>query len=476
MSSSVPLQRIDGTATDIGEPRGTPGGTEKHEPFEPVYSAVRFLSLVGEADDGFSLQHSARVRCRELSITRVFYLCGCQSAAMARDYNRRETLKYIGGAAAVTGLAGCTGGSSESDDDGSDGSSDGDDGYTIGVQAAGLGNAWFQSLARGVEWYAEANGLSVNIADGELDPTTQLEVAQNLINSDIDALVLNPTDTEALAEPAEQAAEQGIPTFTFNSTAASDDVKMYTAFGNFSAGQRAAEEAVAALEEQTGAREGNLVEVMIRQTTALGVDRHEGTVAGIEQYDDVDIVGEIVTENTRQDTAEKVSNFLQSNPDVDGFVGHALTVGSGIVNALDRRDELVPKGNDGHRVISHIDAGPDNLSDIRDGFVDVAVDQPVHFYGPITLHYIQEYLDAGEDDSVLPAVGDTVEGGDISFDPTAAEDAVGQNVWGEDTWAPAEVQDAPPADHPWFRTNSVSVTSENVDSSSLWGNWIMDAN
>lgn len=393
---------------------------------------------------------------------------------MPKGYNRREALKYLGGVATVTGLAGCAGGSSGGNSTTTTGSSGNSD-YTIGFQSAGLGNSWFQALARGTEWYAEANGMSVNIADGELDPTTQLEVAQNLINSDIDALILNPTDTEALADPAEEATDQGIPTFTMNSTAASSDIKLYTAFGNFAAGRRAAEEAVSALERQKGAKEGNLVEVMIRQSTALGVDRHEGTVEGIEQYDNVNIVGEIVTENTRQDTSEKVVSFLQNNPDVDGFVGHALTVGSGIVNALDRQDQLVPKGEDGHKIISFIDAGPSNLSDIRDGFVDVAIDQPVHFYGPITLHYIKEYLDSGEDDSVLPDTGSTVEGGAISFNAEVAQDEVGANVWAEDTWAPAEVQDAPPADHPWFRTNSVSVTEENVDADFLWGNWIKDA-
>jgi len=393
---------------------------------------------------------------------------------MPAGYSRRDTLKHLGGVATVAGLAGCS--SSSSNDSGTTNSGGGGDSeYTIGFQSAGLGNSWFQALARGTEWYADANGMSVNIADGELDPTTQLEVAQNLINSDIDALILNPTDTEALADPAEQATEQGIPTFTMNSTAASSDVKLYTAFGNFAAGRRAAEGAVAALERQKGAKEGNLAEVMIRQSTALGVDRHEGTVEGINQYDDVDIVGEIVTENTRQDTSEKVVSFLQNNPDVDGFVGHALTVGSGIVNALDRRDQLAPRGEDDHKVISFIDAGPSNLSDIRDGYVDVAIDQPVHFYGPITLHYIKEYLDSGADDSVLPDTGSSVEGDAIEFDAEAAQDAVGSNVWAENSWAPAEVEDAPPADHPWFRTNSVSVTQENVDANYLWGNWIKDA-
>jgi ribose transport system substrate-binding protein len=107
--------------------------------------------------------------------------------------------------------------------------------------------------------------------------------------------------------------------------------------------------------------------------------------------------------------------------------------------------------------------------------VDVAIDQPVHFYGPLTLHYITEYLDAGEDESVLPGVGDTVENDALTLESAAAEEATGLNVWDQNTWAPAEVQETEDVDDvPWFRTNSVKVTQENADEDYLWGNWITD--
>ena len=412
---------------------------------------------------------------------------------MQDNPKRRSFLKSVGVAGAVAGLAGCSGQSGSGSggdsttatdsteteaDAGTSGeatTSGSDEPYTIGFQIGGLQNSWFTSLATAAEWYADELGMELNIGDGELDPTRQVTVARNLINSDIDALVVNPFDSEAMADPVEEAAEQGIPTFSVDSVATSPELKQYTAFGNFAAGKRAAENAVAQLEEQTGSQEGQLVEVMIEQSAALGVARHEGTVAGVEQYDNVEIVGEIITDNTRQDTTTKVTNFLQRNSDVDGFVCHAVTTGNGTLNALDRQDMRVPRGEEGHRILSQIDAGPTTLEAINNGFVDVAIDQPVHFYGPITLNYIKQYLDSGMDDSVLPNVGDTVEADAMSFQSTAAQDATGENVWAENTWAPAEVQATEAVDNvPWFRTNSVRVTQENADASYLWGNWITD--
>jgi ribose transport system substrate-binding protein len=419
---------------------------------------------------------------------------------MSRRHSRREFVKRAGLASVVAtaGLAGCTGGdggsgsggSSGGSDSGGDGAEDtesggtqttsmsesgsgGSDTYDIGFQVGGLGNSWFTALATAGRWYGESNGMNVNIGDGELNPTTQVNVARSLINSGIDALIVNPFDSDAMATPVEAAADKDIPVFSVDSVATSPELKQYTAFGNFSAGKRAAENAVAELERTKGAKEGTLCEVMIEQSAKLGVARHEGTVAGIEQYSDVDIVGEIVTDNTRQDTSTKVFNFLQQNPDVDGFVCHAVTTGNGTLNALERHDMKVASGNEGHKVLSQIDAGPTTLTAINEGFVDVAIDQPVHFYAPITMHYIKQYLDSDKDDSVLPSVGSTVEADAFTLKSETAMQQAGQDIWAENVWAPAQVEQTEAVDDvPWFHTNSIRVTSENADAPYLWGNWI----
>jgi ribose transport system substrate-binding protein len=387
---------------------------------------------------------------------------------MRDNTNRRAFLKRVGatGALVTTGFSGNVVGSQ---------STTGDNEYTVGFQVGGLQNAWFTALSKAGQWFGEANGMNVNIGDGELDPTTQVTVARNLINSGVDALIVNPFDSEAMATPVEEATEQGIPTFSVDSVATSPELKMYTAFGNFSAGERAAENAVQLLEEKNGERAGQLGVVLIEQSAELGVARREGTKAALDQYEDVEIAGEIVTNNTRQDAATKVFNFLQRNPDVDGFVAHAVTTGNGTLNALERQGMKVPRGEEGHRVISQIDAGPSTLNAIRDGFVGVAIDQPVHFYAPVTMHYIRQFLDAGKDDSVLPSIGDAVEGDAFTLESEIARENTGQSIWEENTWAPANVEATDAVeDVPWFHTNSVKVTSENVDAPFLWGNWIKD--
>lgn len=408
---------------------------------------------------------------------------------MADSHKRRDFLKKAGVTSTLitAGLAGCSGqsettesGGTSTENSGSGATDEGTDTggggeYNIGFQVGGLSNSWFTALARAGKWYGEANGMNVNIGDGELNPTTQVTVARNLINSGVDALIVNPFDSDAMAKPVEEAAKQGIPTFSVDSVATSPKLKQYTAFGNFSAGKRAAESAVELLEQKNGAKKGKLVEVMIEQSAALGVARHEGTVAGVEQYENVELVGHIVTNNTRQQASKRVFNFLQSNPDVDGFVCHAVTVGNGTLNALERHGMKVPQGENGHKIISQIDAGPTTLEAIRNEYVGVAIDQPVHFYAPITMHYIKKYLDAGKDDSVLPNIDDTVKADAFTLESENARQKTGQDIWKKNTWAPANVEKTEVVDGvPWFHTNSVKVTKENASAPYLWGNWIKE--
>jgi len=114
---------------------------------------------------------------------------------MPTNVSRRSVLAGAGASFTAVGLSGCQGGGGG-----------GDDTYSIGFQVAGLGNSWFKALANGAQWYGEGNGMNVNIGNGELDSTTGVTVARNLVNSNIDALVVNPLDGEAMADVVDQAA------------------------------------------------------------------------------------------------------------------------------------------------------------------------------------------------------------------------------------------------------------------------------
>jgi len=425
-----------------------------------------------------------------------------------KQLTSRRTYLRIVGATGIAGLAGCSGedggdggnggnggsddggtddgaddemddGGTDDSEDGSDegtatdedgGESDGDGEYHVGFANMGLaGDPWMESFQNGAKWYAEDHGIDIQITDGEFDAAKQVEDIRNLLLQDIDALMTSPVDSEALASVVNEAHDQGVPVFTANSTANSDNIQMFTAFGNRNAAARAGEELVARLEERYGAPEGRVVEVLLPQTAQTFVDRHEGFIEVANQHDGIEIVNQLEYDQTREDATNQLTTQLQDTPDIDAIYCPDLLSGLAAVSAMENEERYEPIGNEDHITVGTLDASPTVLDEIQAGFFDFAVDQPNLFYGPITLKFIVDFLDAGEDPSVLPEIGTEVTSSDLEI---SGSERFGVDPWAESIWAPAEVteNEFEGGSHPFFRTQEVLVTEENADAGWLWGN------
>jgi ribose transport system substrate-binding protein len=124
-----------------------------------------------------------------------------------------------------------------------------------------------------------------------------------------------------------------------------------------------------------------------------------------------------------------------------------------------------PKGEDGHVVLTQMDGSPEVNPLVGEGVIDAAVDQPNYFYNPIAMQYMKQYVEAGNDESVIPEVGSTVTADDLTIESGQHK---GVEMWSEPIWDPGEMREQ--NGHPWFRTNSVVITQENYDEPFLWGN------
>lgn len=383
---------------------------------------------------------------------------------MVRNTRRRNVLRGIG-AAGMFGLAGCLGGG----DNGSD-----DDAYDIGYVSFGLNVSLFQAYTLAGKWWGEDNGININVTDGELDADKQARDIQNLINAGVDAILVTPADSEAIVGPIEDALDENIPVFTTDATAATDEIGMYTGFDNQFAGRRVGENTVELLEEEHGEPRGEVLELTLQQTSQIGVDRHESFLEVVEEYPEIE-VNSLNVGNSQEESATGTFNALQQSvPDL--IATHGLNPMLGAVNALQQSDNWHQIDHDDHIAISTIDGGPDLNQYVADGYIDAIFDQPIQFFQPIVLKFMKDYLDADQDDSALPSIGDTFEAGDLDITGQTAEQETGVDIWGEPLWAPGEVQEHPVFDgQRWWRMPSIELTPENADEPFHWGNWIRDS-
>jgi ribose transport system substrate-binding protein len=399
--------------------------------------------------------------------------------AMERT-TRRDLLKTTGvvGAVGLAGRVGALNGQNQS--------------IQVGFSTYFRGGAWITAFIEATRFYAQDQNIEFEEFGNQESAQKQISDIREMVNQGYDAILVNVWASEAVNSAIEYADEQGVPVFTANVDATTSAVKLYTAFSNTEAAATAAEQMIAECEEEqpqlTGSDAYQILEVKGAPEQQITRQRSEPFVEKIEETDGFEIVDTVLGKFTRSDAQQAVSQWINANGPPDAIYSANLSMGLGVNTALKSRDYAKQRGQDGHIVQVQLDAGPEVITAINNGFIDAAIDQPNYFYGPITLKYMQDYV-TGDGEAELPEVGTQVvasggrqttptnetnatttaaEGGNTETLTIESAQHKGVEMWSEPIWAPAQVVEKD--GHRQFRTNSVTVTEENASEPYLWGN------
>ncbi|NPV68425.1 MAG: substrate-binding domain-containing protein [Anaerolineae bacterium] len=86
--------------------------------------------------------------------------------------------------------------------------------YRIGLASREITNDYNRDIIAGAQRVADAGGHTLIVADGQTDPRKHNENIENLINSGVDALIIQLGDAQQLAPVVAKAVEAGIPVVT----------------------------------------------------------------------------------------------------------------------------------------------------------------------------------------------------------------------------------------------------------------------
>ncbi|WP_156105717.1 sugar ABC transporter substrate-binding protein [Halobellus rufus] len=404
-----------------------------------------------------------------------------------KDSNRplvsRRRVLELTGATGVAGLAGCSGsGGGDGGDGGDGGGSDDESGdgggdqtstdssdtaspIEMGFSTYFRGGAWITAFLEATEFYAEDQNFDYNEFGNQESAEQQVSDIRQMANQGYDGILINTWNSEAVNPAIEDAVDQGVPVFTANVDATTDAVTMFVAFSNEAAGADAADQMMTELEEEKPDQDSyEILEVFGAPAQQIAQQRSKGFVDTIESTDNAEIVDTVEGEFTRDAAQTAVSEWVNANGAPDAIYSSNLSMGLGVVTALDNQGELAQRGEDGHVVLVQLDAGPEVITNIDDGYVDAAIDQPNYFYGPIALEYMRRYVE-GDGEDEIPEVGTTVTEDDLTIEQAQHKDV---ELWSEPVWAPAEIVEKD--GHVQFQTSSVIVTEENANEPYLWGN------
>jgi ribose transport system substrate-binding protein len=192
---------------------------------------------------------------------------------------------------------------------------------------------------------ARAASKELGVPIEELGPTAETQVAEevalveNSITKKPAAIVVAPTNLEALAAPVEKATAAGIPVIIIDSGVKTEKYASFVTTNNIEGGKKAAIALADVIKQRTGKAAGKVAYLTAIAGNESQISRDKGFVDEIKKsYPDIQIVDNRIGNN---DIAKGLSNtldILSRFPDLVGIFADNAQMGVGAGAALDERN------------------------------------------------------------------------------------------------------------------------------------------
>lgn len=226
------------------------------------------------------------------------------------------TYRLLSGAAVVMGLATASAAHAE---------------YKLAFIPGVGGDAYYGSVQCGIEAAAKSRGAMVDTqAPKSFDPAAQIPILEAMIAKKPDAIVIAPTDSNALFAPLKKAADQGIKVVLVDTTLEDPSIAVSeVSSDNVEAGKVAAAE----LAKVLGDKKGSVLTVNLSPGVTTTDDREKGFAEAIKAAGQ-NYLQQQFSNNSVQKADQIVSATLLSNPDLAGIFSTAAFNTEGAVAAL----------------------------------------------------------------------------------------------------------------------------------------------
>jgi simple sugar transport system substrate-binding protein len=194
---------------------------------------------------------------------------------------------------------------------------------------------WFVRMDEGVKEFAQDTGLNVYMkGPSALDVTQQIEVIEDLIAQDVDAICVVPIDPAALEPVLKKAMEKGIIVVTHEASSQENTMYDIEAFNNANYGAFIMDNLAEAMGE-----EGTYTIMVGTLTNASHNEWADGAIARQkEAYPNMQLLEaepRVEIMDDANTTYEKAKELFKKYPDLKGIVGTSAHVVANVPKAIE---------------------------------------------------------------------------------------------------------------------------------------------
>ncbi len=258
------------------------------------------------------------------------------------------------------------------------------EGKKVGLIVSTLNNPFFVSLKEGAEKQAKESGIEIVVLDSQNDPAKELANVEDLITQEVDAILINPADSDAVGNAIKMINEKNIPVLTLDRGANGGEVVAHIASDNVAGGAMAGDY----IKEMLGGK-GKLVELEGIAGTSAARDRGAGFNKSLEGTD-YEVVAKQVADFDRTKGLSVMENILQAQPEIDAVFAHNDEMALGALTAI--------KASGRDIKVVGFDATDDAVKAVENGEMAATVAQQPELIGKL-----------GVENAVKVIMGETVE-------------------------------------------------------------------
>ncbi|MFB8248142.1 substrate-binding domain-containing protein [Streptomyces sp. NPDC055952] len=243
----------------------------------------------------------------------------------------------------------------------------------MGLSLSTLNNPFFVQIRAGAHAEAEKRGIDLTVTDAQNDASQQANQLQNFTSSGLDAVIVNPVDSDAASNSVQAAGKADIPVVAVDRTVNDAAVDTLVASDNVAGGELAAK----TVADKLGGK-GKIVILQGQAGTSAARERARGFAEGLKAFPGIEVVAQQPADFDRTKGLDVMSNLLQAHPDVRGVIAANDEMALGAIKAL---------GSKAGRSVSVVgfDGTPDGLKAVEGGTLYASVAQQPSQLGRIAV-------------------------------------------------------------------------------------------
>jgi ribose transport system substrate-binding protein len=200
--------------------------------------------------------------------------------------------------------------------------------HTLAMVVSTLNNPFFVTMKEGAEAKAKELGYELVVLDSQNDPAKELSNMEDLTVRKVNAILINPTDSEAVGNAIRLANKANIPVLTLDRGAAQGDVKAHIASDNVAGGKLAGD----FITQKLGAG-AKVIQLEGIAGTSAARDRGEGFALAVAA-NKLEVLASQPADFDRTKGLNVMENLLAAHPTVQAVFAQNDEMALGAIRAV----------------------------------------------------------------------------------------------------------------------------------------------